>query len=60
MQRWQARMAARGWAIKADGYFGPRSAAVARAFAYDKRIPIRTPGVVSKAVWDAAWTTRVT
>jgi len=57
---WQARMAARGWAIRADGYFGPRSAGVAAAFAREKRLPTRAPGVVSKAVWDAAWTSPVT
>ena len=60
VQQWQARMAARGWAIKVDGHFGPRSAGVAAAFARDKRIAVRTPGVVTKAVWDAAWTTPVT
>ena len=60
VRQWQARMAARGWAIKADGYFGPRSAAVAAAFARNKRIATGTRGVVTQAVWDAAWTTRVT
>jgi resuscitation-promoting factor RpfA len=58
--QWQARMAARGWAIKVDGRFGPRSAGVAAAFARNKGIRTRTPGVVTRAVWDAAWTTRVT
>ena len=60
VQLWQARMAARGWAIRADGYFGPRSAGVAQAFARDKRIATRVPGVVTRAVWDAAWTAPVT
>jgi hypothetical protein len=60
VRQWQARMVARGWALKVDGYFGPRSAGVAAAFARDKGIAVRTPGVVTKAVWDAAWTTRVT
>ena len=60
VQLWQRRMAARGWAIRADGYFGPRSAAVARAFARGKGIPTRAPGTVTRAVWDAAWTTPVT
>ena len=60
VRQWQARMAARGWAIKADGYFGPRSAGVARAFALDKGIATRTPGAVTRAVWDAAWTSPVT
>ena len=60
VQVWQARMAARGWAIRADGYFGPRSSAVARAFAREKGIRTRVPGIVDRAVWNAAWTTPVT
>ena len=60
VKQWQARMAARGWTITADGYFGPRSAAVATSFARGKGLSTRTTGVVNKAVWDAAWTTPVT
>jgi hypothetical protein len=60
VKQWQARMAARGWTITADGYFGARSAAVATSFARGKGLSTRTPGVVNKAVWDAAWTTPVT
>ena len=57
---WQSRMAARGWSIRVDGFFGPKSAAVAAAFARDKGIRTAAPGVVDKALWDAAWTTPVT
>lgn len=54
---WQARMAARGWPIEVDGYFGPQSAAIAKKFAAEKRIRLTVlPGEVDKAVWDAAWT----
>ena len=59
VQLWQARMAARGWSIRADGLFGPRSAAVATAFARDKGLHT-APRTVDKALWDAAWTTPVT
>jgi hypothetical protein len=54
---WQARMAARGWKITVDGYFGPQSAAVAKAFAAEKNLQLASalPGEVNKAVWDAAW-----
>ncbi len=54
---WQDRMAKRGWPIKVDGYFGPQSAAVAKAFAAQKhlRLTAALPGEVDKGVWDAAW-----
>jgi peptidoglycan hydrolase-like protein with peptidoglycan-binding domain len=53
---WQDRMAKRGWPIKVDGYFGPQSAAIAKAFAAQKSITVSTlPGEVDKAVWEAAW-----
>jgi hypothetical protein len=54
---WQARMQQRGWPITVDGFFGPQSAAVAKAFAAEKSIPLGSalPGEVNQAVWDAAW-----
>jgi hypothetical protein len=53
---WQARMAARGWPISVDGYFGPQSAAIAKRFAAEKGIHLTAlPGEVDKGVWDAAW-----
>lgn len=58
--RWQARMAQRGWHIRVDGYFGPQSAAVARAFTLQKGISTVLPGQVDAAVWQAAWTLPVT
>jgi pyruvate/2-oxoglutarate dehydrogenase complex dihydrolipoamide acyltransferase (E2) component len=60
VKQWQTRMAARGWSIRADGLFGPRSAAVAAAFARDKGVRTTAPGTVDRALWDAAWTTPVT
>jgi resuscitation-promoting factor RpfA len=57
---WQARMAARGWRIDVDGFFGPQSAAVARKFATEKKLHFTgLPGEVDQAVWDAAWRTPV-
>ena len=59
VKHWQRRMAARGWALKVDGHFGPQTAAVAQAFAKDKGLKPAVLGTVDKAVWDAAWTTAV-
>jgi hypothetical protein len=57
---WQARMAARGWQIDVDGFYGPQTAAVARTFAAEKSIRMTgLPGEVDRAVWDAAWRTPV-
>jgi hypothetical protein len=53
---WQDRMAARGWPITVDGYFGPQSSAIAKRFAAEKHLHLTAlPGEVDKAVWDAAW-----
>ncbi|HVE74726.1 MAG TPA: transglycosylase family protein [Mycobacteriales bacterium] len=57
---WQQRMKARGWEIKADGYFGPKSARVAARFAAEKKLPVALPGEVDRTVWQAAWTLAVT
>jgi hypothetical protein len=59
VRAWQARMKQRGWDIKADGQFGPRSARVAARFAAEKGIDVK-PGVVDRAMWDAAWHAPVT
>jgi hypothetical protein len=54
---WQDRMAKRGWRIDVDGFFGPQSAAVAKAFAAQKHLQLGSalPGEVNSAVWAAAW-----
>ena len=53
---WQHRMAARGWHLSVDGYFGPQSSAIAKRFAAEKRLHLTVlPGEVDKGVWDAAW-----
>jgi hypothetical protein len=59
VRAWQARMKQRGWDLKPDGQFGPRSARVAARFAAEKGIRV-TPGTVDRALWDAAWALPVT
>jgi hypothetical protein len=59
--QWQRRMAARGWDLVADGYFGPKTADVAKRFAAEKRLNVSAlPGEVDRVVWDAAWRLAVT
>jgi hypothetical protein len=57
---WQERMKARGWDIKVDGFFGPKSAAIAAAFAREKSITSGALGAVDAAMWNAAWQLPVT
>lgn len=55
---WQARMAARGWAIVMDGCYGPASQAVCTAFQQEKGLA--ADGLVGPVTWGAAWTAPVT
>ena len=59
VRAWQARMRQRGWDIRVDGHFGPRSARVAARFAAEKGLATR-PGTVDKVLWNAAWSLPVT
>lgn len=59
VRAWQSRMRERGWDIKADGRFGPKSARVAARFAAEKGLRVKA-GQVNKAVYDAAWVLPVT
>ena len=59
VRAWQTRMRQRGWDIKVDGRFGPKSARVAARFAAEKGLRAK-PGQVNKAVYHAAWTLPVT
>jgi hypothetical protein len=59
VRAWQRQMHKRGWDIKADGRYGPKSARVAARFAAEKGIHV-TPGQVDRAMWDAAWSMPVT
>ncbi|MEV7123299.1 peptidoglycan recognition protein family protein [Kitasatospora griseola] len=57
VRQWQQRMRDRGWRIDADGWYGPASAEVARAFQSEKGLG--ADGVVGPRTWDAAWTAPV-
>lgn len=58
VKHWQRRMAARGWRLDVDGYFGPQSARVAAAFA--RQFDVTTgPGTVDQQLWDLAWSSPV-
>jgi hypothetical protein len=59
LKLWQQRMRDRGWRITPDGYFGPQTAAVARAFKAEKHVGDGS-GNIGRAVWNAAWTEPVT
>jgi hypothetical protein len=59
VRAWQARMAKRGWDIKVDGRYGPKSAHVAARFTAEKGLKA-APGTVDRTVWAAAWQLPVT
>lgn len=50
---WQAQMAARGWAITADGRYGPQSDQVCRAFQAEKGLA--ADGKTGADTWAATW-----
>ncbi|MGK4583494.1 peptidoglycan recognition protein family protein [Kitasatospora sp. HPMI-4] len=55
---WQQRMSDRGWRIAVDGWYGPQSAATARAFQDDSTAhgwPLVADGIVGPATWRASW-----
>ena len=58
LKKWQARMAARGWRITADGLYGPATAKVARSFQAEKGLAV--DGLIGPATWAAAWTAPIT
>jgi hypothetical protein len=55
---WQAQMSVRGWAITADGMFGPQSEDVARSFQSEKGLSV--DGMVGPQTWGAAWSEPIT
>lgn len=55
---WQRQMAARGWPIGADGWYGNQSHTTCTAFQREKALAV--DGVVGPATWTAAWTAPVT
>jgi hypothetical protein len=58
VRAWQAKMTARGWAIGVDGWYGPASQTICRAFQAEKHLGV--DGVVGPATWRATWTSPVT
>lgn len=58
VRTWQTQMAARGWAITADGWFGEGSRSTAKSFQADKGLVV--DGVVGRQTWAAAWTSSIT
>lgn len=56
---WQRQMKARGWRIDVDGYYGPASAKIARAFQAEKKLS-SVDGKLGPETWAAAWLTKVT
>jgi peptidoglycan hydrolase-like protein with peptidoglycan-binding domain len=55
---WQRQMAARGWAITADGQFGSQSQSVCRQFQQEKGLSV--DGFVGSKTWQASWAEPVT
>jgi peptidoglycan hydrolase-like protein with peptidoglycan-binding domain len=51
-------MAHRGWAITADGHYGPQSDSVCRSFQAEKGLGV--DGLVGPSTWKASWTAPLT
>jgi len=58
LKQWQAQMAARGWTISADGFYGNQTAGVARQFQQEKGLSV--DGLIGSQTWSTAWTAPVT
>jgi hypothetical protein len=56
--RWQTQMAARGWTIGKDGFYGPQSESVCRSFQQEKGLAV--DGLVGPQTWAMSWTAPVT
>jgi cell wall-associated NlpC family hydrolase len=53
VKTWQTRLAALGYPIVADGYYGPRSRKVDKTFQKTDHLPVT--GVVTAKVWNASF-----
>ena len=58
VKAWQQQMAARGWAITADGQFDSQSQSVCRQFQQEKGLSV--DGFVGSKTWQASWNEPVT
>lgn len=55
---WQRQMAARGWSITADGWYGPASQSICRQFQQDSSAhgwPLAADSIVGPDTWRATW-----
>jgi hypothetical protein len=57
VQTWQQRMVERGWALAADGQYGPQSEGVCKGFQQEKGLLV--DGQVGPVTWTTAWTAPV-
>ncbi|WP_326828669.1 N-acetylmuramoyl-L-alanine amidase [Streptosporangium sp. NBC_01810] len=53
VEAWQARLAKRGWTIDVDGWYGPQSRGVCRA--WQRAVGLPDTGRVDEATWESAW-----
>lgn len=60
VRTFQNQMRKRGWALDADGQFGPKTDAVVRSFQREKFGTKGVDGIVGKLTWNAAFTLPVT
>jgi N-acetyl-anhydromuramyl-L-alanine amidase AmpD len=58
LMTWQRQMKARGWRISVDGFYGPQTEGVARAFQKEKGLA--QDGKIGINTWSAAWTAPIT
>ena len=54
----QRRLSERGWNIRVDGQFGPKTAGTVRAFQQEKALSV--DGLVGPRTWEAIWAAPVT
>jgi hypothetical protein len=58
VRTWQSRMRERTWRIDVDGWYGPQSESVCRAFQRDSTAnnwPLADDGIVGPLTWRASW-----
>ncbi|WP_084265857.1 peptidoglycan-binding domain-containing protein [Actinomadura macra] len=58
VRTWQTQMHKRGWKIKVDNWYGPKSEAVCVAFQKEKRLKV--DGVVGPETWKCTWECPIT
>lgn len=58
LRRWQTQMKLRGWALTADGYYGPQTEKITQAFQREKGLEV--DGKIGPITWKAAWEAPVT